>query len=159
MSSASAQQQRFFISGHTDLPHSEFLEKYEAQIRDAAWADDGNTSFVVGDSCGVDTFAQELLHEMGVDHDRVLVYHIGEKPRNNTHKWPTCGGFKGHSQKDAAMTKDSTHDILYIRTQEESKAFYGESYYPRKSATQKNQERRAILPERIQDNVGRRTNA
>lgn len=133
---------RYFISGHLDLSPSKFAEKYETQIRDAAAEDGGCASFVVGDARGTDTFAQDLLNELGVERDRVLVYHIGEQPRNNKHNWPTRGGFRSDSQRDAAMTEDSTHDILYFRTEEEARELYGVHYKKRVSGTEKNANRR-----------------
>ncbi len=133
----------YFISGHTDLSSTEFMKKYGEKIREAA----GNeqSTFVVGDSNGVDAFAQDYLYQLGVDKSQVTVYHIGSQPRNNINSWPTKGGFRNHSQKDAAMTQSSNVDILYIRSEEESRALYGSKYRPRISGTQKNLERRQKL--------------
>lgn len=50
-----------------------------------------------------------------------------------------------HVQRDAAMTAASDYDILYVRTEEESRALYGPRYRPRVSATELNRRRRAEL--------------
>ena len=43
-----------------------------------------------------------------------------------------------HVQRDAAMTAASDYDILYVRTEAESRAIYGARYRPRVSATEMN---------------------
>lgn len=49
-----------------------------------------------------------------------------------------------HSQRDAAMTASSDYDILWVRSDEETKKLYGAKYRPgRVSGTQKNKDRRA----------------
>lgn len=44
------------------------------------------------------------------------------------------------------MTRDSDYDILRYMSVEEQRTFYGERYYPRVSATEKNERRRMGLP-------------
>ncbi|CAN8105718.1 unnamed protein product [Discula destructiva] len=50
-----------------------------------------------------------------------------------------------HVQRDANMTAASDYDILYVRTDDESRALYGDKWRPRVSATEMNRLRRAEL--------------
>lgn len=50
-----------------------------------------------------------------------------------------------HIIRDAHMTLRSDYDILYVRSEEESRAFYGNKYRDRLSATEMNRRRRAIV--------------
>ena len=51
-----------------------------------------------------------------------------------------------HTERDAAMTRDSDYDILWVRSDEETKVLYGTKYRPgRVSGTQKNKDRREVL--------------
>lgn len=56
------------------------------------------------------------------------------------------GGRRGrehHLRRDATMTANSDYDILWVRTEAESRALYGDKYRPRVSATELNRQRRA----------------
>ena len=99
-----------FISGHLSLTQKEFDTYYVPRI-DAAIA--AGETFVVGDARGADLMAQQYLALRGCP--TVLVYHIGESPRNNPHKFPTYGGFKSDEERDAAMTAASRDDIAWVR--------------------------------------------
>lgn len=116
-----------YISGHMDLTEDEFFEHYIPHIREAA---ENGDMFVVGDAKGTDTMAQEYLSAFT---DKVVVYHMFGKPRNNKGHSPTVGGFKSDEERDAAMTKVSDYDIAWVRPGRE------------KSGTAKNIERRAKL--------------
>nr|QBK85938.1 MAG: hypothetical protein LCMAC101_05330 [Marseillevirus LCMAC101] len=127
----------YFISGHIDLEEEEF-EKYYRQKIDTA-LDDG-ASFVVGDARGADSMAQQYLKQKT---EKVTVYHMYEKPLHNYGNFSVCGGFKSHSQKDAAMTKISTKDIAWIRSPDTMKRMLGDKYdLKRKSGTERNLLRR-----------------
>lgn len=49
---------------------------------------------------------------------------------------------RGHTDRDAAMTRASHYDILRFRTEEECRALYGQAYRKRVSGTEKNALRR-----------------
>lgn len=127
---------KYFISGHTDLTYDEFIKRYKDRI-DRAVSE--GASFVIGDAPGVDTYTNMYLSDKWLD---LVVYHIGTEPKNNPGNFPTCGGFKNHDDKDAAMTNVSDEDILYIRSIAEQQAIYGEKYKYRVSGTEKNKIRR-----------------
>lgn len=57
---------------------------------------------LVGDCWGVDTLAQKYLE--GYPH--VIVYHIGQKPRNNIGKWDTVSVCGPQWSKDKKMSED-----------------------------------------------------
>lgn len=129
----------YFISGHTDLSYNEFISRYKDPIDQAI---KNNGIFVIGDAPGVDTYSNSYLCERNIDNNRVIIYHIGLKPKNNPGNFNTCGGFKNHEEKDATMTLTSDYDILYIRSIEEQKRIYGKEYKHRISGTEKNLIRR-----------------
>jgi hypothetical protein len=68
-------------------------------------------SFVVGDSCGTDTMAQEFLSK---SLSLVTVYHMFDSPRNNC-GFKTISGFQSDKERDTAMTTDSDGDIAWVR--------------------------------------------
>jgi hypothetical protein len=135
---------RYFISGHLDLSEEDFNEHYRQQIINAA--NDPESTFVMGSAPGADSMGQKLLVELFQPNglDRITVYHKGEQPETPAHPGVRLqGGFASHDAKDSAMTHASDIDIAYVRSEEESKALYGEKYRPgRISGTQKNLERR-----------------
>ena len=98
-----------FISGHLDLSKKEFDEHYKIKIQSAMSNGD---SFIIGDARGADSLAQQVLTEHL--YDKVTVYHMLEKPRNNFGNFKTKGGFKCDDDRDEQMTKDSTNDIFWI---------------------------------------------
>ncbi|KAK7961624.1 uncharacterized protein PG986_002449 [Apiospora aurea] len=55
------------------------------------------------------------------------------------------GGRQRHLRRDEMMTEKSDYDILYVRSEAESRALYGDKYRPRVSATELNRQRRAAV--------------
>lgn len=98
----------YFVSGHLDITTEEFEQHYVPRL-DAAVKE--GASFVVGDAKGVDFIAQ---HHLALC-DRVTVYHMFTEPRVNAASFPTVGGFKNDTERDAAMTAASTTDIAWVR--------------------------------------------
>lgn len=141
----------YFISGHTNLTQDEFDTHYKQKILELL--KDDNNKFVVGESIGVDRMAQDLIADYikNVKHDifmsQLTIFHVGRFPRYKSDGYiKSIGGFKSHSEKDAAMTIASNYDIAYVRPIEESKKLYGDKFNPKmKSATQRNIERRIKL--------------
>jgi len=132
---------KYFISGHTDLSDVEFETEYVPQIDNAL--KDSASIFVVGDAFGADSKANEYLSRTGIEKNRVIVHHLGEKPLNgNPGGFCTIGGYKNHESKDSAMTDASDIDILYIRSIDEQRKIYGSNYRYRISGTEKNKNRR-----------------
>lgn len=137
----------YFISGHQDLTQEEFDLHYKDRILEAVKT---KASFVVGDARGGDSFGQKWLSYLCRKtpdlHQRVTVYHMYQKPRNNLGKFQTQGGFKNDDERDEAMTNNSTVDILWVRTPEEQQKRLGPKYNPfHVSGTMKNQIRRDEL--------------
>ncbi len=132
----------YFISGHLDLSEARFDMEYKPKIDEAI---KGGSHFVVGDAKGADTIAQCYLRSLG--YWNVTVYHMFDKPRQEI-GFKTMGGFTSDEQRDEAMTRDSTHDILWIRGAEETKFLLGKKYKPGYiSGTEKNRLRRALKKE------------
>lgn len=160
------------VSGYTDLSDFDFEEHYIPQINAALTA---GHQFILGDAAGADTQALTYLLSDAVKHlhgdvsSRIIVYpsrksnipKLQEKgvkviaPDNESlevkrtvvvvskigsdrRRWH-------HIQRDANMTAASDYDILYVRTEQESKSLYGDSWKPRVSATEMNRLRRAEL--------------
>ena len=135
----------YFISGHQDLIQEEFDTHYKDRIINAINENDSN--FVVGDARGADTSAQQLLaHHCKTNkslYNRVKVYHMFHKPRNNFGRFKTMSGFQDDDERDEAMTNASDEDILWIRSPEEQKKRLGAKYNPfHVSGTTKNMLRR-----------------
>lgn len=156
------------ISGHMDLSAEEFARGYHAPLDDAIARGD---SFVLGDAKGVDE--QALTYMLARDASaarRVTVY--ASRPANVARlerlgvqvvlvselRQPSATssssrGRKGgrgagrqiHLQRDAMMTEASDYDILWVRTEAEARALYGDKYRPRVSATELNRQRRAEM--------------
>ena len=131
-----------FISGHIDLTQDEFDSHYKDRILKSIQE---NASFVVGDANGCDAMAQRFLSdciggELLPEIDRVRVYHMLKKPRNNV-GFRTVGGFKSDEERDAAMTAASDADIAWVRPGRE------------KSGTAKNLRRRANKDCKLVDEI------
>lgn len=112
-----------FISGHLDLTADEFRQHYVPLIDQAI---EQQHRFVVGDARGADNMAQLYLKLRGV---QATVFHAYARPRNNL-GFPSNGGHRSQTAKDAAMTAASTYDIAWVRPGKEA------------SGTAKNLERR-----------------
>jgi hypothetical protein len=106
----------YFISGHRNITEEEFEMNYKLEI-DAVLYENPNARFVVGDYYGVDIMAQNyLLDQVGIEPERVTVYHMFEAPRNKNEKVVNlCGGFKTDDERDDAMTNASHKDIAFVR--------------------------------------------
>lgn len=106
----------YFISGHRDLTDAEFEFNYEPMINKALY-DNRDAKFIVGDYEGADIMAQNyLLDVVGIEPERVCVYHMLETPRNiNPKVVKTKGGFNSDDERDAAMTMASSFDIALVR--------------------------------------------
>lgn len=160
------------VSGHTDLSNSDFDANYIPQLEAALTA---GHNFILGDAAGVDTLAlayllsADVLSRYGNVVPRITAYpsrkHNIAKLRamGLTVVSPDDASLKvertvvvvpregkdsrrwHHIQRDANMTAASDYDILYVRTDEESRALYGDKWRPRVSATEMNRRRRIEL--------------
>lgn len=120
----------FFICGHGDLTEEEFNKYYMPKINNALKED---SNFILGDTYGADSVVQKYLSKLAFTdypnlYEKVLVYHIGIKPRNNFGNFNTKGGFTDEEERDSEMTKNSDEDILWIRSPQEQKKILGEKY-------------------------------
>lgn len=106
----------YFISGHRDINDIEFEANYIPLIGLALY-NTPNAKFVVGDCDGVDIKAQNyLMDNLGLDPERVTVYHMFEEPKNKNEKiTKTKGGFTTDDERDEAMTNASFEDIALVR--------------------------------------------
>lgn len=114
-----AMTKTYFVSGHLNLTADEFTEHYELRLETAVRE---GARFVVGDAKGADSLTQlHLAHLLYPDRlNRVTVYHMFDRPRNNLGKFPERGGFKSDADRDTAMTVDSDTDIAWVRPGRES---------------------------------------
>lgn len=106
----------YFISGHRNITEEEFDFNYKTAIEFALY-ETPNAKFVVGDYYGVDIMAQNyLIDVLGINPDRITVYHMFDFPRNKNPKiTKTKGGFTSDEERDSAMTNASSKDIAYVR--------------------------------------------
>ena len=127
----------YFISGHLDISQQEWDAHYKDRIDKAIKE---NANFVIGDAKGVDYMSALYLWNNSVKN--VTIYHMFKKPLNNP-GYPTKGSFKNHEKKDSTMTKNSGEDIVWVRSEKDTKLLYGDKYRPNRiSGTQKNLNRR-----------------
>ena len=158
-----------FVSGHIDLRQEIFLLHYKAPL-DAAIA--ANDSFILSNAGGADSQALEYLLAHSVPASRITIYihtppsrrqkpgglnetmrridrlRTGSETLEKYHRQ----GFDvrviegWHAERDAAMTRDSDYDVLWVRSEVETKALYGKKYRAaRVSGTLKNKNRREEL--------------
>ena len=106
----------YFISGHRDISDMEFEAYYQTMIN-YALSETSDAKFVVGDYYGADIMAQNYLIDiLGIEPERITVYHMLENPRNFNPKITNfVGGFKTDDERDEAMTKASFKDIAMVR--------------------------------------------
>lgn len=160
------------VSGHTDLSAADFATHYVPRI--AAALATGHR-FILGDAAGVDTqaLAYLLSGAVAAAHPRVAARITVYASRRHTVAALRARGLrvlapdhpslrvertvgvvarKGpdarrwhHIQRDANMTAASDYDILFTRSEEESRRLYGDKYRPRISATELNRRRREEL--------------
>jgi hypothetical protein len=170
MSTSNQSPKIALISGHIDLSIPEFEKHYIPQI-DAALQDGHH--FVMGDAEGADTLALSYLLSHSLEDidlkSRITVYPSRkfnipkfreqglrvippDDPSLETERTVVVVAKEGedarryhHIQRDANMTAATGYDILYVRSEEESRELYGERYRPRLSATEMNRMRRAEL--------------
>ena len=111
-----AKEVTYFISGHRDITEGEFERSYALALETVV-SNVPDCRFVVGDYYGVDIMAQNyLIDVLGVDPDRITVYHMLVAPRNiNPQIKNTKGGFESDRERDAAMTAASSEDIAFVR--------------------------------------------
>ena len=157
-----------FISGHIDLPRQTFLLHYKDRLDAAIAAGD---DFILSNASGADSLALQYLQSQNVSPSRVKIYirtppverqkaaetnetirHVDRRrPQQETMDQYGKQGFAvkvldgSHTERDTVMTRESDYDILWIRSEEDTKALYGRKYRPgRVSGTQKNKDRREM---------------
>ena len=155
-----------FVSGHIDLSNEVFRLHYKNSL-DAAIANGEN--FILSTAGGADSMALEYLLSQSVSPSRITIYihtpparrqkpgganetmrridqlrtgsETLEQYRKQGHGVRIIDGW--HTERDAAMTRESDYDILWVRPDGETEALYGKKYRPgRISGTQKNKYRR-----------------
>jgi hypothetical protein len=165
-----AKPQVAFISGHIDLPQTDFNAIYIPLINSALTK---AHAFILGDAPGVDTMALTYLLSLSPKDDlksRIAVY---ASRKDNVPKFQALGvdvigpeaarllkptleiealvGVQNegrdkaryrHLVRDTHMTLNSDYDILYVRSEEECRKVYGGGYRVRVSATEHNRTRR-----------------
>lgn len=106
----------YFVSGHRNITPEEFERSY-AMALEMTVNGNPNCRFVIGDCNGADIMAQNYLVDvLGVEPERITVYHMFESPRNINPKIEnTVGGFESDRERDAAMTYASGEDIAFVR--------------------------------------------
>lgn len=118
----------YFISGHRDLSKEDF-KKYYIPIIEEIIRKEQNTTFVIGDCNGVDSFAMDYLYCTHADDCCIIIFHMLESPRNtpmglkvedfinmrNGNRVFFRGGFESDEERDSAMTRISDFDIAFVK--------------------------------------------
>lgn len=151
---------RVFISGHVDLFQKSF-EKHYIPFIDQAIAND--CTFVIGNSTGCDEMAMSYLLKMGVDKNKITIYHHDDESAQrkehltieeikNLGFTKIITGFATHDHRDTAMTDNSDCDIAWVRPVSHTikvMKLLGKIYDPlHESATYKNILRREMYSKR-----------
>lgn len=163
-----------FISGHIDLDRPTFTTNYASRL-DAAIAA-GDTFILSSSRGADTFALQHLLDAgVAKDRITVyLNTHLPPKPlpkgtkdraakskaNNANRRDPTPGAIQhyedlgvgvklvsgDHEKRDTVMTRESDYDVLWVRSEEETRAVYGRKWRPgRVSGTEKNRLRREIV--------------
>lgn len=162
-----------FISGHIDISQEQFDIHYASRLDEAIAAGD---SFIISSSRGADTLALSHLLAANVPREKITIYlntpllpkdpPKGRKaakssgPNQTNRRDPTPEliqhftdlGVKvrmvsgDHERRDTVMTRESEYDILWVRSEAESKEVYGRKWRKgRVSGTEKNRLRRDVM--------------
>lgn len=135
-----------FVSGHTDLSKYEFEIYYIPKLEEAIAK---KHNFIVGSALGADRLALEFLvshkaHVTAYIFEKNPDYYMGALNFCMQHKVDIITGFTSYNARDKQMTENSTYDIAWVRSIDESKLRYGEKFdVTRVSGTQRNIDRRA----------------
>ena len=160
------------ISGHTDLPQDLFDKHYIPQLAsalksganfilgDAKGVDEMALTWLLANS-EPDTRGQITVHcSRPYNVPKLETLGVNVILDRVSHESGVAGGSRGrgkgrdpgnpnasrqrHLDRDARMTAASDFDILYVRTDEEAREFYGERWRKRVSATEMNRDRRTV---------------
>ena len=82
---------------HIDISYEDFLQYYQERI----------DNIIINDN-GTDSHFQSYIFGKS---DKVIVYHIGDTPRNNIHNYKTISEFKNDLDRDKSMTLNSDIDL------------------------------------------------
>jgi hypothetical protein len=141
----------YFVSGHMNI-HADEFEKHYVPVLNAVVNEQKDATFKLGNATGVDTLAlHHLLKELNVPSERIEVYVYNYYPNKQASEIErlkrlsvtVCSGFENVHERDAALTRDSNCDILWIRSAAENIARFGARYkVGHVSGTEKNKIRR-----------------
>jgi ABC-type Na+ efflux pump permease subunit len=164
------------ISGHIDISDSDFATHYIPAINLALSRKD---HFILGDAQGTDMLALAyLLQHGGADiKHRITIYasrlynvakfaamalatsadtpadtsakEVSDRATARRRRRRQGDSRARHLQRDARMTRASDYDILWVRSEEETRALYGDKYRNRVSATELNRLRRLEVLEEV----------
>ncbi|KAI5779704.1 hypothetical protein EDC01DRAFT_730908 [Geopyxis carbonaria] len=140
-----------FISGLIAPSPTWFATHYAARLTAAIAAGD---HFVLGPAPGIDEQALTFLHAHTTP-ERITVFfteHESSSPEFRTGRlaWHEAAGGLVRvagvttGERDAEATAESDYDVLRYFTEEEARAHYGPDWWPRVSATERNERRRKV---------------
>jgi hypothetical protein len=105
----------YFCSGHRDLSESEFQTHYVPQFS-CIQSDDEKPTFIMGDCEGADLLCyQYIINNHIATPEKVVVYHMFDRPRGAVRIARTKGGYTSDRARDTAMTTESDVDIVWHR--------------------------------------------
>ena len=146
-----------FISGHMDITLLQFSTHYEPRLDSALSL---GHHFVIGDAKGVDASALTYLLAQSDRYPDVrqhITVHVsrpgqlskfqamGVRTECSDERCDRREPRKRHLDRDARMTRASDYDILWTRSENEEREFYGERWRARVSATEMNRLRRVEM--------------
>lgn len=123
---------KIYIFGNGNITFQEFLAFYTKPLE--KYLTQKQTTFLLCDFRGLDTLMMEYLKS---ETGKVIIYHIGEKPRylpdkykTKVNAWQWIGGFESDSARDKAAIEECTHFLAMDKNSNEK----------RKSGTLRNME-------------------
>lgn len=144
----------FFISGHTNLSDEEFKLHYVPRLNQIielakSNADEKPVAVVIGNAWGADKMAFDYLVINNFPKNLITIYHYGSGVSEDYYGFflgtEVISGFKSYTNRDKFMTENSDEDILWVRSDEETKKLVesqGNVFRKRVSGTELNKQRR-----------------
>ena len=134
----SANKKTYFVSGHLDLTDSEFKDQYVPLLLEIYGTE---CTFVMGNAPGADTKTLRwLLNDAKIEPSRISIYAYSKnvkKLEQDIQLFKKLGvqivldaAWQSATDRDAAMTRASTHDIAWVRSKEEQQKLLGKKYDP-----------------------------
>jgi hypothetical protein len=112
---------KIFISGHCNITHEEFDNHYKPKLDEIISNPIHN--ILIGNARGADTLALDYLIFNNYPKELITIYFYSPYncSMNKYEGLNIVNGFTSYTKRDSEMTKLSTEDLLWIRSDEDNK--------------------------------------